>query len=129
MSKRIAVIGGASLINRFVKTKFPDPTKLFFCFHRIDDTMFIHANPNGTFQLKKGFENAAYFDEKNTEKLLREHSVLNCITVAEMSKVLPVFLNFPAGHPLADFQIEIVNGEVDYNPKIDIVKSKLNIVK
>jgi hypothetical protein len=56
--------------------------------------------------LLKGFEGAAYFNEKNTEKVLKGHKGLMAIKVIDLAKEIPVVLsNFPAGHPLYGCQV------------------------
>jgi hypothetical protein len=100
----------------------PNPNKLFFCFHKLDETIFVHRKPDGTYTKKKGFEGAAFCSEKTTEELLKADPFLLCITVAEMSKKLPVYLNFPTGHPLSDFQIRIVSDMCEVVPQLKRVK-------
>jgi hypothetical protein len=91
-----------------------NPEKLFFIQHQLQPQMFIH-NMGGKPELHHGFEGAAFLNEKNTEIVLKMFPACKPIPVSEMSKFLPVYLNFPEGHKLHDHNIEIrtINAPID----------------
>lgn len=73
----------------------------------------------------EGLEGAAYFDEKNAEKLLKMFPGYMAMKVMHIAKELPVILknlpaSFPLGHPLygydlSDIQVNLRNYTINEN--------------
>jgi hypothetical protein len=91
-----------------------NPEKLFFIHHSQIPSLFIH-NVAGEPVLCGGFEGAAFMNEENTEKILKKNKHLEAISVSQMSRLLPVYLNFPEGHKLSNdlVKIQTANGPTD----------------
>ncbi|MDD5358549.1 MAG: hypothetical protein PHX80_05340 [Candidatus Nanoarchaeia archaeon] len=72
-----------------------------------DSNLFFH-NVNGSALLLVGFEGAAFFDEKNAEKLVKVNKKLEAIKIVDLAKELPVVLSgFPKGHALYGAQVRV----------------------
>lgn len=112
-----------AIIDKSEIQKIPSPDNLFVMF--IDGGIIpyqvVHRKKEGNqvyYSIYRKFEGCAILKEQEVDLLKKRYPKTNwkIVTLTEISKELPVFINFPAGHKLANDVIEIrsINGEIDF---------------
>jgi hypothetical protein len=108
--------------------EIPAPDKLFVMF--IDTGLYpypcVHKRIEGKavhYSIVHRFEGCAILSDAEVNQLTKRYPKTNwkVITLADIATELPVYINFPAGHPLHNNNIEVraVNGSLDFR---DILK-------
>ena len=121
------------IIDKSSLRKIPAPDQLFIMF--IDTGLMpypcIHKTVSQdkqlkTISIKHRFEGCAILTQQEVDEIISKYPKTNwkLISLAEIATELPVYINFPEGHPLHNNNVEIraVNGSLDFRELLNLKK-------